>query len=240
MSTRRPVLILGEREKGAPLAGRVLLLDYRALQAESPAAAAESLAEAPGEIRAVLLAEAAWAARYADLIGAMRAGAPSELTIVALGGRPDAGAISALREAGVRLALFGDFSDEELRFVVNRAHRGIDDPELRTDERVPTDLVARVVTKTGERSALVYGLSCEGAFLVTQRPAMRGGRVQVGLKLPGQEVSLDAEVVWNNVPGNLRKGQAPVGMGVRFAPPAPETAAALRAYVKQRTAAYLL
>ena len=42
------------------------------------------------------------------------------------------------------------------------------------------------------------------------------GTVELRAGLPGGDAVVDAEVVWNNVPGNLRRANAPIGMGVRF------------------------
>jgi hypothetical protein len=46
--------------------------------------------------------------------------------------------------------------------------------------------------------------------------------------------------MWNNVPGNLRRPNAPVGMGVRFTEVPPEAKAALDRYIAERAKTYHL
>src|SRR6185369_15784924 len=143
-----------------------------------------------------------------------------------------------LRRAGVHFALFDPFTDEELRFVVNEAHHA-GSPEIpRIDQRVPTHMRARVTTKTGERVAVVCNLSTVGAYLATPRPALRGGTVQVMVPLDEGDVEVEGLVMWNNVPGNLRRPNAPIGMGVRFTEVLPEAKAALDRYIAERAKAY--
>ena len=110
-----------------------------------------------------------------------------------------------------------------------------------SDRIVPTtNVVATVVSKTGEKSAILYNLSLHGAYLITPRPTLRGGTVELRAGLPGGDALVDAEVVWNNVPGNLRKANAPIGMGVRFIDMDAAVYDALRRYMKERAAAVTL
>ncbi len=114
-------------------------------------------------------------------------------------------------------------------------------PELlRTELRVPTLIRARVTSKTGERVAVVCNLSKLGAYLATPRPAMRGGRLQIQLPLEAGDVEIQSLVMWNNVPGNLRRPNVPVGMGVRFTGVSDDANAALERFIVERAKAYRL
>jgi hypothetical protein len=62
--------------------------------------------------------------------------------------------------------------------------------------------------------AVVCNLSTLGAYLATPRPAMRGGTLRIEVPLDEGEVEAQGLVMWNNVPGNLRRTNVPVGMGV--------------------------
>ena len=241
MSERELVLILGPEERTRMLAGRVLLMNYRSTRAEDLEGALRAQNATPLAIRTALISTDH---RLADVRQALRDLADRSprggMQWIAFGRRPEAEQLAALREAGVGLALFEPFTDEELRFVINEAHHlGRSEPP-RVEERVPSNLRARVVTKTGERAALVYNISTGGAYLVTPRPALRGGPVEVFLTLPTGEAVLHGRVMWNNVPGNLRRPNAPVGMGVRFLDVPAEVLAGLLSYVEERSRAYRL
>jgi hypothetical protein len=95
-----------------------------------------------------------------------------------------------------------------------------------------------VTTKTGERVAVVCNLSTLGAYLATPRPAMRGGTLQVQLPLLEGAIEIQGLVMWNNVPGNLRRPNVPVGMGVRFTDVSADATAALERYIAEREKAY--
>jgi hypothetical protein len=69
---------------------------------------------------------------------------------------------------------------------------------------------------------------------------MGGAEVDLELRLPGRPVTLRAEVVFTNLPGNLQRENLPLGMGVRFLELSPETEAILRDYLKERSAALLV
>jgi hypothetical protein len=239
---REYVLILGAEDRTRTLAGRLVALECRGARAGDAAGALQALLSAPSPIRVGFLSGGHTIPDLGQTLDALGRQAPSgSLSWVVYGPRPDAPALAALRGAGVRFALFEPFTDEELRFVLNQArHDGQDSAVPRLDERVPADLRARVLTKTGEKVALVYNLSSTGAYLVTPRPTLRGGRVEVHFRLPSGDMALAAEVVWNNVPGNLRRGNAPVGMGVRFLDAPEEIRTRLLEYVAARARTYRL
>jgi hypothetical protein len=157
---------------------------------------------------------------------------------IAFGPLPAAGERARIRQAGARFALFDPASDEELRFVVNEARHASTPALPRLEQRVPAGLPARLLAKNGEKVALVHNLSVTGAFVATPRPTLRGGAVRLSFSLPGGEASLPATVVWNNVPGNLRRFHAPVGMGLRFTEIPTDIRRELSAWVEERTRSY--
>lgn len=239
-AARQQVLILGPAERARLLAGHLLLLGYRAAGAKDLSAALRVLALASPPIRVGLLASDHGLADAAAALREIASLLPHPLQWIAIGRRPGASEIELLRGAGVHFALFDPFSDEELRFVVSEAHHAGSPEVLRIEQRVPTLVRARVTTKTGERVAVVCNLSTLGAYLATPRPAMRGGTLKIKVPLEDGEVEIQGLVVWNNVPGNLRRPNVPVGMGVRFTEVSTETTAALLRYMAERERAYRL
>lgn len=240
-SERRQVLVLGPEERSRALAGRLSLLGCcRGVRASDPDGALRAMAASP---RAFGVGFLATDHGIADLPGALRLlgehGEGGRLRWVAFGPRPAPEDLAGLRRCGVGYALFDPASDEELRFVVNQVlHEGSAIP--RVDERVPADLPARIVTKNGEKVALIYNLSATGAYVATPRPTLRGGSVQLLFSLPGGEVELSAQVMWNNVPGNLRRFNAPIGMGLRFTAVPADVHDELLRWVDERAEAYRL
>ena len=239
-AARQQVLILGPAERSRFLSGHLLLLNYRAAGAKDVAAALRMLALASPPISVCLLASDHGLADSPAALREIAALSPHPLQWIAIGRRPDASEIETLRDAGVHFTLFDPFSDEELRYVVSEAHRAGSPEILRIEQRVPTLVRARVTTKTGERVAVVCNLSTLGAYLATPRPAMRGGTLQVQLPLLEGEIEIEGLVMWNNVPGNLRRPNVPVGMGVRFTEVSTDATAALERYIKEREKAYRL
>ena len=237
---RQQVLILGPAERVHFLAGHLLLLGYRAAGAKDVAAALRMLALASPPIRVGLLDSDHGLPDPAAALREIAALSPHPLQWIAIGHRPDVSEIERLRGAGAQFALFDPFGDEELRFVVTEAHHAGSPEHLRIEQRVPARIRARVTTKTGERVAVVCNLSELGAYLATPRPAMRGGTLQIRLPLGDGEVEIQGLVMWNNVPGNLRRPNVPVGMGVRFTEVSRDVSAALERFIAERARAYRL
>jgi hypothetical protein len=234
-----PVLVLGPAGRTRHLAGYLLVLGYRSVPAEDLQGALKALASNPG-IQVGLLASEHDLPDAAAVLAEIRDPARPRLTWALFGMRPAGDETPGLRAVGVQFLLADPFTDEELRFVLNEAHHADAPDTPRLDERVPASLRARVVTKTGERVAHVCNLSTTGAYLATPRPTLRGGIVELHLPLGEQELALHAQVVWNNVPGNLRRPHAPIGMGVHFIQVPEKAAAALRAFLDERIRVYRL
>jgi PilZ domain len=232
-----PVLLLGPDASVRRIAGPLLLLGYRGVSAHDAGTVRRAQERGAPGANAGLIASEHGVPDVAAAIREIHELLAASLVWTVWGPRVEGFAATVLRAAGVRYALVDPFSEEELRFVLNESTQVHDSP--RADLRVPTTLRARVVTKTGERLALVCNLSMTGAYLATPRPALRGGRVEIELPLPESDVRLFADVLWNNVPGNLQR-HAPIGMGVRFVDVPAEVVPALRAYIHECAAGYRL
>jgi hypothetical protein len=151
---------------------------------------------------------------------------------VATGPEPGPRELEELREAGVEFCLWAPFEDAALRFVLNEALQDPNIEETREALRVPGTLLARVFSSVGTKTAVVYNLSETGAFLETPRPTSNKGHIRVEIPLPAGTVSVEAQVVVTNVPGNLQKARLPMGMGVEFIGVPEETRGALAEYVE--------
>ena len=238
-SDRDPVLLIGLGDGHNALAERLRKLGYRPVRAEEPAGAALKLARVGRPVRAAILPmadgfpdRASELARLSQAAGGMR--------FVVTGEPPAAGSADSLRRDGVRFCLWHPFTDGELRFVINRALHDSERGETRGRTRSPSDLVARVRNGAGERTTGVYTLSSAGAYLETQRSALRGGHVRLALPLPGGDIELTAKVVLTNVPGNLKRENLPLGMGVEFKDVGAEVQATLQQYTAQRARTFEL
>jgi hypothetical protein len=239
---REQVLVLGPEERSRALAGRLSLLGAcRGVRATDLESALRAQATSH---RAFPVGFVASDHGLDDLPAALRMlgehGLGGSMHWVAFGPRPAPDAMARLRSAGVGFALFEPASDEELRFVLNQALHRNETSIPRIEQRVPADLPARIVTKNGEKVALIYNLSATGAYVATPRPTLRGGSVQLLFSLPGGEVVLHAQVMWNNVPGNLRRFNAPIGMGLRFTAVPDDLQEELLRWVEKRAQAYRL
>lgn len=234
---RPTLLLLGYGERYPALSGRILLLQFRALRAEDVEDAVERLRESAEPVRAVLLpVPPPLDDPIRDAARLREAGPREGLQLVAVGARPDAQGIDRLRKAGLRFACFEPWTDSELRFILNRA---IYDPgrariKVRDGLRVPTNLMGRVFGGAGEKPVLIYNVSVGGAYLETHRPNPVGARVEVELPLPPGPIRIQGRVVSTNVPGNLRRPNLPLGMGVRFESPDATACERLEAYVTER------
>jgi len=140
-----------------------------------------------------------------------------ELRLVVTGTRPDSNERSLLRQAGIQSALWEPFDDHTLQFLINGALAGgAQAPRKRQAVRVPTNWPVRVTTGKREKQAKIYCVSAQGAYLATPRPSLPKALIHFSLPLPSGDLRLSGEVVMTNVPGNLVRGNLPVGMGVRF------------------------
>lgn len=236
MATLEPILLLGFQDGATGLAARLLPLGYRAIRLTRPEEVTAQLDEDKSlrgglvhvgggrPAREVLAAQGKQVAEGWILVGP--APAPEERV--------------AWRAAGLRHVLVEPYDEHELRFLLNLASHDPEQFEGRREPRVPGTLTVRVFSGTGQRAAVLYNISRGGAYLETPRPTMAGGKVRLQIPLPDGPLELTAEVVTNNVPGNLQRRRMPVGMGLRFADLDDAGREALDRYVRDRLRRYEL
>ena len=243
MSLRRTVLVVDAG--GHPLepaAQRLRLLGIPALRAKTGAEARAALVDPRAAIGGVLIPPDP---PTLDLSRALRALSTlpdgTQLALLVCGPCPDAAARARLRDAGATLALWEPLDDHALRFQVNRAFAtGTQQALPRRAERVPTSWPVEVRIGAKVRPSQLYSLSARGAYLATAGPALRRTLVHVTLPLPGHDLRVAGEVVLTNVPGNLRKRNLPIGMGIRFLGLSQEAEHALTRYTTERSTQLLV
>jgi len=237
MTTRKTVLVVDAGGHPLePVAQRLRMLGIPALRAKTGAEARSALGDLRAAVGAVLIPPDL---PTLDLERALRVlrtvpGGP-QLPLLAAGPRPEATLRYRLRSAGVSLALWEPLDDHIVRFQVNRALAGFAPPVVpRRAERVPADWPVEVRVGGRARPARVYSVSARGAFLATAAPSLRRALVHVTLPLPGEDLRLSGEVASTNVPGNLRRRNLPIGMGVRFVGLSPTAEQALLRFTADR------
>ena len=237
MAKDRSVLLLdGPSGRLAGLRDRLSGLGLSAILAKDPAEGARAFEKRSPPAVAVVVPEFGGAALREALASLGEKAPEHDLGFVATGPAPDAQTRARLREAGVRLALWEPFDDGALRFQLNRArHRKGDG---RDEMRIPTTLLARIITQDRPRDAIIYNLSARGAFLETPRAHLRGAQIEIEIPLPSGVVRVRARVRFHNVAGNLQRTNLPFGMGIEFTGVPRDATEAIRVYVEERSKAF--
>ncbi len=208
MSKQQPILVHGGRPIDN-IGNKLLVLGFRPHRVRTRDEAFAKADQLGSELRVALV----------DALAPpedVRALAMRGLAVVVAGERPSDATLKQLREAGAQVALWEPVDDAAVQFVLGQAGLSDRGAEGRRHGRVPTDLKALVRAKAGNRTASVHEMSESGAYLATLRPLMKGAVVPIELRLPDTEVEVEAQVVWSNVIGNLRKDGHPTGMAVKF------------------------
>lgn len=240
MARQRDVLMVdaGAQPMGV-LAARLRRMDFRAFVVKTAEEAHYALVDPRRDVGALVIPPDL---PVADLRGALlalrRLASCEELPVLVAGPRPSPEMRRTLRAAAVSMALWEPTDAHTLRFQVNRALAGpIAARRARQATRVPVPWPAWVVR--GRRSAPVrlYTVSSGGAFVATERPALRGSVLKLVLELPSRRARIAGRVIMTNVPGNLARRILPYGMGVRFGPHAADTQAALHLAIEERARA---
>ncbi len=240
MAVRKSLLVVdGGGEPLEPIARRLASLGFHVVRAKTPRDAHELLRDPRFLLGAVVIPADLPAPDLTEALHALRAGGRTGmLPLLACGTRPDPTSRLRLRHAGVEHALWFPLDDHMLRFQSNRALSGGAPARVsRRAERVPTNWPVIFRLAGRERPAKVYSLSSSGAFLATPVPSQPRTLVHVQLPLPACDARVACEVVMTNVPGNLAKGNLPVGMGVRFRGLDEDIEAALMAFTLERARA---
>jgi hypothetical protein len=157
------------------------------------------------------------------------------LECVVVGARPGDSVRERLRAAGVELAVWEPWDDGTLRFQVNRALAGRTQGPARGAPRVPVALGASIQAGGRTKPAILRALSETGAYLETPRPSLPGVELVVEFPAARERVSVAAEVVYANVPGNLRRRNLPLGMAVRFTCLSAQAESSIRGAVADRS-----
>jgi len=237
MAIRNSLLVVeGAGSPLEPVARRLVALGFHVVRAKTPRDAQDVLRDPRFLLGAVVIPADLPAADLTSALHALRAGGRTGmLPMLACGTRPDPTTRERLRRAGAEHALWFPLDDHLLRFQANRALAGGAPVRVsRRAERVPTNWPVSFRLSGREKLAKIYSLSSSGAFLATAQPSLPRSLVHVILPLPGHDARVAAEVVMTNVPGNLAKGNLPVGMGVRFRGVDDQVEAALLAYTLER------
>jgi CheY-like chemotaxis protein len=237
MALRKSLLVVDAGgESLEPVARRLAGMGFQVLRAKTARDAQELARDPRFLVGAVVVPQDLPALDLAGSLRALRGSGPQgELPVLACGMRPDASQRERLRRAGAAHALWFPLDDHLLRFQANRALAGgIPVRVARSAERVPTNWPVQLRSGGRERPAKVYSISARGAFLATQATAHPKMLLHLALPLQAEDMRVAAEVVMTNVPGNLAKGNLPVGMGVRFRALDDNAEAALLAFTLAR------
>jgi hypothetical protein len=234
----RGVILVLDPE-GGPLgvvAARLRTLGYLVLAAGSAESAARSVAELAGDVHAALVPAEPRGCDAAALVRELRARL-GVLACVVVGARPDAAARERLRAAGVELAVWEPWDDGTLRFQMNRALAGGAPGPARGAPRVPVALGASVEAGGRIKPAILRALSETGAYLETPRPSLPGVALVLEFPAASERVRVAGEVVYANVPGNLRRPNLPLGMAIRFTRVSEQAERSIRGAVADRSSA---
>ncbi|HEB90853.1 MAG TPA: hypothetical protein ENI85_14865 [Deltaproteobacteria bacterium] len=129
---------------------------------------------------------------------------------------PDRSQRKHLRQAGVLLALWDGYDEGMLRFQINRMISGENQNSVRGARRAPTHTPVRIRVGGREKVGVLYSLSESGCFIESPRASMDGARLTMIFVLDEHQFEIDGTVAFANVPGNLKRPNLPLGMGVRF------------------------
>lgn len=238
---RSQVLLFGYGKAHDELAGRIVVLGYRALRANDVESAVDLIRRQEQPVRVLMFpVDAPFAIRADDLRRMAEACGGLGLRTIVTGAQPGPSVIAALKRDGARYALWKGFHDADLRFTLNAALYDETRGQKRPALRVPASLVARVKSAAGEKAAMLYNLSTTGAFVETTRPGMPGGRITLTIEFSDGPVTTLASVVFANVPGNLQKPNLPLGMGVKYTGIETSVAERIAKYVSEKARSYEL
>jgi len=234
------VLILGDQASHLlELTDAVRDLGFRAIRAKTPQDAIALSHERGHRYPAVLIDnEAAMMDVGAALDTLRRECSSPDMTAFATGERPSADERKRLRCGGIEHALWLPIRDHALLFYLNDACHPEQPGMFQGELRAPVGWMARVMVGGRSKLAQVYALSCGGAYLATDRPSVRGSEIVLELPLPQGPMHLECEVIFTNVPGNLRRCNLPTGMSVEFLSTPARDREALSACVAESAAEY--
>jgi CheY-like chemotaxis protein len=236
------VLILGDQPSHlAELADTVRELGFRAIRAKTPQDAIAQAQERGHHFGAALVDPELPALDLANAFSELRRECSSpNLVVLASGKRPSDAERERLREGGVKHALWLPVTDHALLFHLNNACYPEQPGTKRNELSAPVGWMARAMVAGRSKLTQVYALSAGGAYLLTDRPSLRGSELVLELPLPEGPMHLEAEVLYTNVPGNLRRNNLPTGMYVEFLSTPAADQETLQACIVESAADYLV
>ncbi len=237
--SRGPILLLGPDSK----IQRTLVQELHSLPASTTTAldfedATRRLVDAVHPPSVLLLPETEVIPdEFEEQLSALRirTRSPSLVPIV-FGRSPDAERRHALREAGIRLALFGRFGRHALRFQVNRALSRWATRRPRGEIRAPKEWRTRSFSSGKTKAVRCYSLSSGGAYFVTPRPWVVGSDVALELPIGRDRLLVQGRILYTNVAGAGDGRTLPRGMAITFRPLGDRIQKAIRADVHQTQA----
>jgi hypothetical protein len=221
-----------------PLARRLEAHGYPVAEVEAASGACALVVDRGGDQRAAILPTAIAGSDWIDLVGAVRTlqslATSRTLTLLAWGTPPEVSGRRRLRTAGVQLALFEPLDDAVLQFQLNRALAPCDAP--RRSRRAPVDREIFVRRHLRGRTARMYTLSSQGAFILTDRPLRPGRRLEIELPVGTFHPRARARIVMANLPGEKQRPDLPPGNAVKFQNLDAPSAAVIERLVAERLA----
>lgn len=162
--------------------------------------------------------------------------------MIPVGPRPnETEMLVALRERGIRWAVWDPYDDSDLRFVLSAVLARRADADLRLEPRVPAHgMRARLYKGRLGRDVVVIDLSVSGAFLASDKPMPEDTVVSLELTLGARTMTIRSRVRWVRRDPDAERWDLSTGMGVEFEDVKPEQAAELRRFVQTRTADYVV
>lgn len=145
----------------------------------------------------------------------IRAESP-RLIPIAIGRLPSDERRAELREAGIRLALFGRFGRHTLRFQINRALSSFSNTQPRGELRAPMEWRTRTYSSGREKAVRCYSLSTGGAYFVTPRPWIVGSEIDLELPVSGQKQLVHGKILYTKAADPCERPSLPGGMAVAF------------------------
>ncbi len=171
---------------------------------------------------------------------ASRAGIGPE-AMIPVGPIPDAEIVRAFRERKFCWAIWEPYHDADLRFVLSNVMLRDEDFDLRLEQRVPGHGVqARLFEGSQGSDVDVIDLSAGGVFLATEQPLPADSRVNLELDVASSSIRMEGKVRWVRLDYRGDRDDMRVGMGVEFGPTNPERGDALRRFVQERMARYVV
>ncbi|MDJ0848794.1 MAG: PilZ domain-containing protein [Myxococcota bacterium] len=213
---RRALVVDGADTRLGEVALRLLRLGIDLHYSAEPAEAWLLAEEVADGVRLLILNPRLPAEEIVALEERLRAHAPHiPRTLMVIGRQPDEATRSALRGAGVDLALWEPYDETELRAAISAAMAPQSGhPDARKHPRIATMLLARASMGLLRTDAIVSSLSLGGAFLEGPEPFPQGARFTLEIALPEETVSVHATVVYTSE-AEPQAARA-TGMGVAF------------------------